>query len=85
MAEAPGWTLEEVLEEGEVPAENGRWIFRINTRGQMGDSKVTQTFYLIAGPNGDQVVATFTGKPGQTAKLGSRDLTLVGAIGFPKK
>ena len=68
-----------------MPSENGRWVFRVIARGTMDDLKVVQNFYIIAGPNGDQTVATFTMKPGQTAKLGSKDLTLVGSIGFLKK
>lgn len=85
LAETPGWQLEELLEEGEVPAEGGRWIFRVAARGQMEDVKVVQTFYLIAAPTGEQVVATFTMKPGQTSKLGSKDLSLIGGLAFPKK
>ncbi len=85
MASAPGWQLEEVLEAGEIPADNGRWIYRISARGQMDDLKVVQTFFMVASANGDQVIAAFTMKPGQAAKIGNRDLTLVGSIGFPKK
>lgn len=85
MAAAPGWQLEDILEAGEIPADNGRWIYRISARGVMDDVKVVQTFYLIANAQGEQVVATFTMKPGQVAKLGSRDLSLIGTIGFPKK
>ena len=85
MAAAPGWQLDELLDAGEIPADNGRWLYRICARGQMDDVKVVQTFFIIAGPNGDQVIATFTMKPGQAAKIGSRDLALVGSIGFPKK
>jgi hypothetical protein len=85
VSAAPGWQLEEVLESSEVPADNGRWIYRISARGTMEDVKVIQTVYVIADPSGEQVIATFTMKPGQIAKLGSRDLTLVGSIGFPKK
>jgi hypothetical protein len=85
MAQAPGWQLDEILEASEVPAENGRWIYRISARGTMDDVKVIQTVYLVANTDGEQVIATFTMKPGQVAKLGSRDLTLVGSIGFPKK
>lgn len=84
-ANAPGWQQEEVLEANEIPSDNGRWIYRIAARGAMDDVKVVQTFYLIAAPDGQQVVITFTMKPGQAAKLGSRDLTLVGSVGFPRK
>jgi hypothetical protein len=47
--------------------------------------KVVQNFFLLAAPSGEQVVITFTMKPGQAAKIGSKDMTLVGSIGFPKK
>lgn len=85
LAQAPGWQLEELLEASEVPADNGRWMYRVVARGTMEDVKVVQNFYLIAAPTGEQVVATFTMKPNQVAKLGTRDLTLLGAIGFPPK
>jgi len=85
MAAAPGWQLDEVLEANEIPADNGRWLYRISARGTMEDVKVVQTFYIVTNPDGEQVVATFTMKPGQVGKLGSRDLTLVGSIGFLKK
>lgn len=85
MASAPGWQLEEVLDAGEIPADNGRWLYRVCARGQMDEAKVVQTFFIVAGANGDQVIATFTMKPGQASKIGSRDLSLVGSIGFPKK
>jgi hypothetical protein len=85
MAETPGWQLDEILDAGEVPGDNGRWAYRIIARGQMDELKVVQNCYIVANSNGDQVAATFTMKPGQVAKLGSRDLTLVGSIGFPRK
>jgi hypothetical protein len=85
IAETPGWQLEEILEAAEVPVENGRWLYRIVARGAMEDVKVVQNFYLLAAPSGEQLVATFTMKPNQVAKLGIRDLTLLGAIGFPPK
>jgi hypothetical protein len=85
VSNAPGWQLEEILEAGPVPVENGVWTYRISARGMMEETKVIQTVYVVANADGDQVVAAFTMKPGQVGKLGSRDLTLVGSIGFPKK
>lgn len=84
MSQAPGWQLEEILEAGEIPADKGRWIYRISARGTVENTKVVQTFYLVAQASGEQVIVTFTMKPSQVGKLGSRDFTLVGSIGFPK-
>jgi hypothetical protein len=84
-SETPGWQMEEIVEAGEMPTEAGRYVYRISARGIMDEVKVIQYFYLIAGANGDQVIITLTLKPNQASKLGTRDLTLVGSIGFPKK
>lgn len=84
MSQAPGWQFEEILEAGEIPADNGRWMYRISARGTIENTKVVQTFYLVAHSTGEQVIVTFTMKPSQVGKLGSRDLTLVGSIGLPK-
>jgi hypothetical protein len=84
-SETPGWQMEDVVEAGEMPGEAGRYVYRISARGIMDEVKVIQYFYLIAGANGDQVIITLTLKPNQASKLGTRDLTLIGSIGFPKK
>jgi hypothetical protein len=85
MAQTPGWEMDKELQVGEVPAEGGRWIYRVSALGQLDGSNVMQNFYLIAGPNGEQVVVVFTMTPKQAERLGSRDLSLVGSIDFPKK
>jgi hypothetical protein len=85
MERTPGWEMEKELQAGEVPAEGSRWIYRISALGQLDGSSVMQNFYLIAGPNGDQVVVVFTMTPKQAERLGSRDLSLAGSIDFPKK
>ncbi len=83
MAKVPGWEQGEILQEGEVPSEPGRWAYRISALGQLDGIKVLQNFYLVAGPNGDQVVLAFTLTPSQAEKLGARDLSLAGSIDFP--
>jgi hypothetical protein len=85
MAKTPGWEMEKELQVGEVPSEGGRWVYRISAQGQLDGSAVMQNFYLIAGPNGEQVVLVFTMTPRQADRLGSRDLSLAGSVDFPKK
>jgi hypothetical protein len=85
IAEAPSWEMEEVSEAGEVPTDVGRWMYRISARGDLEGTKVVQNFILLAGPQGDQVVVTFTMKPANAAKIGTRDLALVNSIEFFKK
>jgi hypothetical protein len=85
MAETPGWEPENELQAGEVPAEKGRWIYRISALGDLDDTKVMQNFYLVAGPDGQQVVLSFTMAPKQADRLGSRDLSMAANIDFPDK
>ncbi|MSR31265.1 MAG: hypothetical protein EXR99_07150 [Gemmataceae bacterium] len=80
----PGWLPEKVLQEGEVPGvEGGKWIFRIAAMGLLDGVPTMQIFYLIAGPGGEQLVATFSLPPKQAEKLGTKDLSLVGSIEIP--
>jgi hypothetical protein len=83
MNQIPGWEPEKELQAGEVPAEEGHWIYRLSVQGQMDGVAVLQNFYLVAGPGGEQVVLTFTMTPKQVDKLGARDLALVGSLAVP--
>jgi hypothetical protein len=85
MTHTPGWEPENELQAGEVPTDDSRWIYRLSAQGKMDDETVVQNFFLVAGPNGDQVVLAFTMTPKQADRLGTRDLSLAGSIGFPKK
>jgi hypothetical protein len=83
MAETPGWEPEDELQAGQVPAEGGRWVYRISALGDLDGTKVMQNFYLVAGPDGQQVVLAFTMAPKQADRLGSRDLSMAVNIDFP--
>jgi hypothetical protein len=83
MAETPGWEPEDELQAGEVPADGARWVYRISTLGELDGTKVMQNFYLVAGPDGQQVVLAFTMPPKQADRLGTRDLSMAANIDFP--
>jgi hypothetical protein len=83
MSKVPGWEPTDVLQVGEVPADGGRWIYRVSALGQLEGVKVLQNFYLVAGPGGEQVVLAFTMTQAQAEKLAARDLALAAGIDFP--
>jgi hypothetical protein len=85
LDEVPGWKQEKVLAEGEVPAGEGRWLYRVTAEGKADSQPVVQTFYLLAGPRGDQVAVTVTTAPDKVKALGTRDTRFVKAIEFGKK
>lgn len=84
-SKTPGWEPETDLQSGEMPSDDGRWIYRHSAQGKMEDADVVQVFYLIAGPEGDQVVVAITMTPKQADRLGTRDVALVSGLVFPKK
>ncbi len=83
MAKVAGWEQTDVLQVGEVPSDGGKWIYRISALGNLDGVKVLQNFYLVAGPNGEQVVLAFTLTQAQAEKLAARDLSMAGSIDFP--
>ena len=81
MLSSPGWQADDVLQEGELPNQSaGRYVYRLTARGEMDGVKVVQCFYLVAGPQGQQVVVAFTLKLTQVNKLGARDMVLVDGL-----
>jgi hypothetical protein len=79
-AAAPGWEPGKVLAEGELPAGAGRWLYRVAVEGTMDGAAVVQTFYLLAGPAGEQVAVTVVTTPEKAKAVGTRDADLVKAI-----
>jgi hypothetical protein len=84
VAESPGFQAEQELQVGEVPGmEEGRWVYRVSLLGDLEGLKVLQNFYVLAGAEGHQVLATFTLSQANVEKVGSKDLVLVGSLELP--
>jgi hypothetical protein len=83
MHNTTGWRPDRELQSGEIPAQGGKWIYRLSVLGQLNGVDVLQNFYLVAAPSGEQVVLAFTLSPKMADKLGARDLSLAGSIEVP--
>lgn len=84
MARTPGWEPEKEVEIGEVKtATGGNYIYRASYLGAMDGTEVVQNFYLVAAPDGEQVVLVFTMTPKKAQKLAERDMFLATAVEFP--
>ena len=79
----PGWEQGEVLSSAELPSGDRRWIYRHAVSGKLEGVEVLQTFYLIAGPEGDQVVVAVTCTPKVANRLAGRDQVLISSLDFP--
>lgn len=84
MDNTPGWETAQVLEDGVLASQEGLWIYRIFALGKLDDIEVLQNCYLVAGPNGEQVVLVFTMRKAQAERLGRRDQAMVEGIQFKK-
>jgi hypothetical protein len=83
MDNTPGWAADEKREDGEVQADRaGYWLYRISALGDLDELKVLQNYFVVAGPQGDQVVLAITMRQGTVDKLGTRDLQLANGIEF---
>lgn len=81
----PGWEPEKVLENGPMPAEAGRQLYRLSAAGKQDGLEVVQSFYLLTGPAGQHVAVANVCNAASHAKVGAQDLALVAAIEFPAK
>ncbi len=81
-AVSPGWVPDRVVADGEVPAADGYWVYRLAAEGKAQDVAVTRAVYLVAGPRGDQVVVTVVAPAGRARLLNGRDAALATGIGF---
>lgn len=84
VASSPGWAQTRVLEDAEVPAAGGRWVYRVTAEGKMDDQLLVQRVHVLAGPKGDHVAVTCAVKPDRVKAVGTRDADLVTAIEFRK-
>jgi hypothetical protein len=86
MDNLPDWTPDQKREDGEVPADQkDHWMYRISALGDLEGLKVMENYFVVAGPQGDQVILAFTLRQGVVDKLGTRDMQLANGIGFKTK
>lgn len=83
LGQLPGWEPEQILADGALPTDGGRWLYRVVARGKQDGIAVVQSFYLLAGPQGNQVAFTVLARAEKAPKIGERDLMIVNAIEFP--
>lgn len=85
ISKQPGWVAERMTEDGEVPTDAGRWLYRLVASGKQDGVDVVQAFHLLAGASGEQIVLTVISRTEQTSKVGTRDVQLVNSIEISKK
>jgi len=81
LRKALGERFVRVVGEGEVDgAPAGGFRYKVSVQGRQGDAGVLWHYYLIANPEGDQLIATFTLGLAQQAQFADQDLRLIGSL-----
>ncbi|QDU19546.1 hypothetical protein [Urbifossiella limnaea] len=81
-AAASGWVPARVVADGEVPAAEGYWVYRLSAEGKAQEVPVLRAVYLVAGPTGDQMVVTVVAPADRARLLNGRDAALAGGVRF---
>jgi hypothetical protein len=80
---ALGPQFERIVQEGDLPASRGNWIYRLVVEGKSEKELAAWNYYVAAGPQGQQVVFAFTMAARHAERLAAQDLSMVGSIDFP--
>ncbi len=69
------------LGAGEVEGDPaGGFRYKVGVQGREGEIGVLWNYYLVASPNGDQLLATFTMAEEDAAAFGAQDLEMIGSL-----
>ncbi len=78
--------LSDIVDAGEVPCDNGNFIFRVIAAGSATDLEMIWIYYLCANPDGRQVSFVFAVERANLEILNDRDLAIVKSLEFlPEK
>ncbi len=81
LRKALGERFVKFVGQGEVDGNPaGGFRYKVTVQGRQGDADVLWHYYLIAGPAGDQWIATFTLGLAQQAQFADQDLRLIGSL-----
>ncbi len=85
MMASPGWDAGDVIQEGEIKTRPDRFMYRLSASGTIGQKQIVQTFILVAGASGEQLVVAFQTEQQKVGKLGTRDLVFIEGLDFTPK
>ena len=81
LKKALGERFVQFVGQGEVEgAPAGGFRYKVTVQGRQGDAGILWHYYLIASPEGDQLIATFTLGLAQQGQFADQDLRLIGSL-----
>lgn len=81
LQKALGGRFVRIVGQGEVEGvEAGGFRYKVTIEGKQGDTGVLWHYYLLAGPEGNQLIATFTLGFAQQAQFADGDLRMISTL-----
>jgi hypothetical protein len=80
IRKALGSRFVEWVGAGEIEREDGGYAYKVAVRGREGEQDILWYYYLLASPEGDQLLATFTLNAADASRFGDQDGQLVGSL-----
>lgn len=77
---ALGERFDEFAGAGEIGRDDDLYAYKVAVRGHGGDHPVVWYYYLLASPQGDQLLVTFTLNGADAERFGDEDARLVGSL-----
>ena len=65
-----------------MPAEGGNWVYRVAAAGVDSNGPVLWYYFLVASPEGRQLVFIFALNADAVERFGPRDLAMIGSLEF---
>jgi len=84
VSKVMSWEPEGIVQDGELPMEEGRWMYRVAMKGKQEGVAVVQNFYLIAAANGEQAAVSVMVPQDKIAKLATKDVELLKTLELRK-
>jgi hypothetical protein len=82
VQQALGNQFQKFIQEGEVPAAKGHWVYRLAAVGQSGELPMVWYYYVAASPQGQQLVFIFQLDARRVDQFGPQDLAVIGSLEF---
>ncbi|WP_422927649.1 hypothetical protein [Singulisphaera sp. PoT] len=81
LRKALGSRFVAMLGEGEIPGDpDGGFRYKVGAKGREGEVGVIWYYYLVASPEGDQLLGTFTLAEKDSKGFGDQDVQMIGSL-----
>ena len=79
---ALGKSFQKIIQTQRIDTKSEQYLFRVTAVGESPQGPLQWNYYLLANPDGRQVVFAFTLEPKVAEAFQTRDLSILGSVEF---